>query len=94
MVEILTTITAFWVNTIFWMCVLALAMSTINTIHGVFIPCCQRGAVGFGLMLTLIAIVKTFKSTLWVILSSVVSFFWFVMYGTFVLIRNLVTNKA
>ena len=95
MIATLTSITSFWVNTLGCMCILGLAMCTVNAIHGVFIPCCKKGAVGVGFLLTLVAIVKTFKSTLWVILAAVVGFFWFVMYGTFVVIRNLVTtNKA
>lgn len=94
MITTLTSITAFWVNTLSCMCILALVMCTVNAIHGIMIPCCKQGAVAVGFLLTLVAIVKTFKSTLWVIIAAVVGFFWFVMYGTFVVIRNLVTNKA
>ena len=94
MIATLTSITSFWVNTLSCMCILALAMCTVNAIHRVMIPCCKQGAVTVGFLLTLVAIVKTFKSTLWVIIAAVVGFFWFVMYGTFVVIRNLVTNKA
>lgn len=94
MITTLTNITAFWVNTLGCMCILGLAMCTVNAIHGIFIPCCKQGAVGVGFLLTLVVIVKTFKSTLWIIIAAVVGFFWFVMYGTFVVIRNLVTNKA
>ena len=77
-----------------WMCVLALAMCAVNAIHGVFIPCCQRGAVGFGFMLTLLAIVRTFKATLTAVVAAVVGFFWFLLYGTFVVIRDLVTKNV
>ena len=94
MIATLTSITAFWITTIMWMSILALAICAVNAIHGVFIPCCKKGAVGVGFLLTLVAIAKTFKNTLWVILAAVAGFFWFVMYGTFVVIRNLVTNKA
>lgn len=93
MITTLTNITAFWVNTLSYMCILALAICTVNAIHGVFIPCCNQGAVGVGFFLTLLAIVKTFKNTLWVIIAAVVGFFWFVMYGTFVVIRNLFSTS-
>ena len=94
MITTLTNITAFWVNTLGYMCILGLAMCTVNAIHGVFIPCCKKGAVSVGLFLTLLAIVKTFESALVTIIAAVVGFFWFLMYGTFVVIRNLVTNKV
>ena len=95
MIATLTSITAFWITTIMWMSILALAICAINAIHGVFIPCCKKGAVSVGLFLTLLAIAKTFESALATIIAAVVGFFWFIMYGTFVVIRNLVTtNKA
>lgn len=92
MLTTLTTITAFWINTILWMSILALAMCTVNAIHGVFIPCCKKGAVGFGFIFTLVAIAKTFETTLVAIIAAVSGFFWFLMYGTFVIIRDLVTT--
>jgi hypothetical protein len=94
MIAILTSITHFWISTLMWMCVLALAMCTVNAIHGVFIPFCQRGSVGFGLVFTLLAIVRTFKASLMAVVAAVVGFFWFLMYGTFVIIKRLVTNNA
>lgn len=94
MITTLTNITAFWVNTLGCMCILGLAMCTVNAIHGVFIPCCKKGAVSVGLFLTLLAIVKTFESALVTIIAAVAGFFWFLLYGTFVVIRNLVTNKV
>ena len=42
MITTLTNITAFWVNTLGCMCILGLAMCTVNAIHRVFIPCCKR----------------------------------------------------
>lgn len=93
MITTLTSITAFWISTLMWMCVLALAMCTVNAIHGVFIPYCQRGAVGFGFMFTLLAIVRTFKASLMAVVAAVVGFFWFLLYGTFVVIRDLVTKN-
>jgi len=93
MIATLTSITSFWANTLGYMCILGLAMCTVNAIHGVFIPCCKRGAVGVGFLLTLVAVVKTFKSTLLVIIAAVVGFFWFLIYGTFVIIRNLFSTS-
>ena len=90
----LTTITSFWITTIMWMSILALAICAINFIHGVFIPCCKKGAVSVGLFLTLLAIAKTFESALVAIIAAVVGFFWFLLYGTFIVIRDLVTNKV
>ena len=90
----LTSITAFWITTIMWMSILALAICAINAIHGVFIPCCKKGAASVGLFLTLLAIVKTFESALVAIISAVAGFFWFLLYGTFVVIRNLVTKNV
>ena len=90
----LTTITSFWITTIMWMSILALAICAINAIHGVFIPCCKKGAVSVGLFLTLLAITKTFESALVTIIAAVVGFFWFLLYGTFIVIRDLVTNKV
>ena len=89
----LTSITAFWLNTLGAMCLLALVMSTIHAIHGVFIPCSRRGDVFIGSILTVVAICKTFKSTLWVIIAAVVGFFWFLLYGTFVVIRDLFSTS-
>ena len=77
-----------------WMCVLTLAICTVNAIHGVFIPCCQRSAVSVGLFLTLLAIAKTFESALVAIIAAVVCFFWFLLYGMFVVIRDLVTKNV
>ena len=94
MMTILTTVTEFWISTLMWLCVLALAMCTVNAIHGVFIPCCQRGAVSVGLFLTMLAIAKTFKATLMAVVAAVVGFFWFLLYGTFVVIRDLVTKNV
>ena len=90
----LTSITAFWITTIMWMFILALAICAINAIHGVCIPCCKKGAVSVGLFLTLLAIAKTFESALVAIIAAVVGFFWFLLYGTFIVIRNLVINKV
>jgi hypothetical protein len=50
--------------------------------------------VSVGLFLTLLAIAKTFESALVAIIAAVVGFFWFLLYGTFIVIRNLVTNKV
>ena len=94
MIATLTTITAFWITSIMWLSIFALAMCTVNAIHGVFIPCCQRGAVSVGLVLTLLAIAKTFESALVVIIAAVAGFFWFLLYGTFVVIRDLVTKNV
>jgi hypothetical protein len=94
MIATLTSITAFWITTIMWMSILALAICAINAIHGVFIPCCKKGAVSVGLFLTLLAIAKTFDNALVSIIAAVLGFFWFLLYGTFVDIRNLVTNKV
>jgi hypothetical protein len=94
MIATLTSITASWITTIMWMSILALAICAINAIHGVFIPCCKKGAVSVGLFLTLLAIAKTFDSALVSIIAAVLGFFWFLLYGTFVVIRNLVTNKV
>ena len=94
MIATLTTITAFWITSIMWLSIFALAMCTVNAIHGVFIPCCQRGAVSVGLFLTLLAIAKTFESALVVIIAAVAGFFWFLLYGTFVVIRDLVTKNV
>jgi hydrogenase/urease accessory protein HupE len=76
------------------MSILALAICAINSIHGVFIPCCKKGAVSVGLFLTLVAITKTFESALVAIIAAVMGFFWFLLYGTFIVIRDLVTNKV
>ena len=46
MITTLTNITAFWVNTLGYMCILGLAMCTVNAIHGVFIPCCKKRRCG------------------------------------------------
>ena len=94
MIATLTSITAFWITTIMWMSILAFAICAINAIHGVFIPCCKKGAVSVGLFLTLLAIAKTFESALVAIIAAVVGFFWFLLYGTFIVIRDLVTNKV
>lgn len=90
----LTSITSFWIHSLCWMCILALAICTIDAINGIFIPCSKRGAVGVGLLLTLLAITKTFKSALTAVLATVAGFIWFLLYGTFAIIRDLVINKA
>ena len=64
MIATLTSITAFWLTTIMWMSIIALAICAINAIHGVFIPCCKKGAVSVGLFLALLAIAKTFENDL------------------------------
>ena len=90
MLTLLSSFSVFIIHTFLWMCLLALAMSTVNAIHGVFIPLAQRGAVAFALMMTLVVIFKSFESMLETIFAAIVGFFWFLIYGTFTVIRNLI----
>ena len=94
MVTTLTAVTWFWVNTLMWMCALAVAISAVNAIHFVFIPLCQRGSVGSAILLTLLVIVKDSGRSLTLVVAAVAGFFLFLAYGTFTFIRTLVTKNV
>ena len=94
MTTTLSSITTFIVNTIGCMCIISLAMCTYRAIKGVFIPCYKNGTAFFGLVLTIAAIARTFVSSLKVVFAAVVGTIWFTLYGTFVIVRDLVNSKS
>jgi hypothetical protein len=69
-------------------------MCTYRAIKGVLIPCYKNGTAFFGLVLTIAAIAKTFVISLKIVFAAVVGTIWFTLYGTFVLVRDLVTSKS
>ena len=90
----LTSIATFMVNTIGCMCIISLGMCTYRAFKEVFIPCYKNGTAFLGLVSTIAAIARTFVSSLKIVFAAVVGTVWFTLYGTFVLVRNLVTSKS
>jgi len=94
MITTLTQVTTFMVNTIGCMCIIALAMCTYRAIKWVFIPYCKEGAILFGFVRTITAIIRTFVSSVRFVFIAVIGTIWFIIYGAFVIIHDLVTSKS